>query len=66
MENASRAWSFENKVSVLKGSSVKNKMTAKQTFWQLQRQEETPKQHGQHINESLIFWEQIGYWITQA
>jgi hypothetical protein len=41
-------------------------MTAKQTFGWLQRQEETPKQQGQHINKSLIFWEQIGYWITQA
>lgn len=66
MENAVRAWFFENKVSVLKSSSVKNKVTAKQRFGRLQRQEETPKQHGQHINESLIFWEQIGYWITQA
>jgi hypothetical protein len=53
-ENTSRACSLENKVGVLKSSSVKNKKQHKENTKKITKAEETPKQHGECI-KSLIF-----------
>ncbi len=53
-ENTSRARSLENKVGVLKSSSVKNKKQHKENILKIAKAEETPKQHGECIM-SLIF-----------
>jgi hypothetical protein len=53
-ENTSRACSLENKVGVLKSSSVKNKKQHKKNILKIAKVEETPKQHGECI-KSLIF-----------
>jgi hypothetical protein len=53
-ENTSRACCLENKVDVLKSSSVKNKKQHKKNILKIAKAEETPKQHGECI-KSLIF-----------
>jgi hypothetical protein len=53
-ENTSRACSLENKVGVLKSSSVKNKKQHKENILKIAKVEETPKQHGE-CSKSLIF-----------
>jgi hypothetical protein len=52
-ENTSRACSLENKVGVLKSSSIKNKKH-KENILKIAKVEETTKQHGECI-KSLIF-----------